>query len=104
MITNMPRIPAAGTSSQPAVGVVVNDLQQNQQSQQIGLKLAPASIPQFDGTARSYGIFKKFWTENIQDRYTESAQYVHLMSALGTTRGPVWKARSSWTTCDSGVV
>ena len=49
------------------------------------LKLGSQQIPQFDGSARNYGVFKKFWQENVEKEYTESAKYTYLMNALPET-------------------
>ena len=46
-----------------------------------GLKLEAVSVPTFDGTARSYASFKKFWDDNMKS-LTSSDQYAHLQKAL----------------------
>ena len=46
-----------------------------------GLKLEAIAVPLFDGTARGYAVFKKFWNDNMMG-LTPSAQYAHLMKAL----------------------
>ena len=44
--------------------------------------MGPQSIPKFHGSARTYPAFKLFWTQNVENDYAESAQYVYLLDAL----------------------
>ena len=55
--------------------------QQEASPRQQGLKLQPVSLPTFDGTARSYASFKKFWDDNMGGQ-SPTAQYAYLQQAL----------------------
>jgi hypothetical protein len=46
------------------------------------LKLGAQQTPPFDGSERNYTMFRRFWIENVEKQYTESAQYAYLMEAL----------------------
>ena len=68
----VPGVGAAGGAAGPARG----------QTELKSLKLGTQSVPKFDGSARNYATFRKFWRENVENSYTESAQYAYLLEAL----------------------